>query len=132
MIDDTNLSQNLKIGARCMLVLNVNTNDSLVSGSLGKVLDIITDNDGKVKCIIVKFDVDRAGFEQRKQYPHFAEKYKDENGTPIFRQKLQYCISNSKSWKQSHAAKATVYQFPLKIAFAVTGHKIQVKIRHSQ
>ena len=71
------------------------------------ITHIITDDDGKVKCIIVKFDDDKAGLQQQSQYPHFSENYKDEIGTPIFRQKLQYCISNSKSWKQSHAAKAT-------------------------
>ena len=56
-VDDTNLSQILSIknGARVMLVLNVNTLDSLVNGSLGIIEDIITENDGKVKSLIIFF-----------------------------------------------------------------------------
>ena len=46
-VDDTNLSQvlNLKNGARVMLVLNVNTIDSLVNGSLGTVVGYEWRND---------------------------------------------------------------------------------------
>ena len=81
-IDDTNLSQvlDIKVGARSMVVLNVDTSDSLVNGSLGKVLDIISRDDGTVKCIIVKFDSEKAGLKCQEQNPQYAEKYKDENG----------------------------------------------------
>lgn len=122
-VDDTNLYQtlNIKIGARIMVVLNVNTMDSLVNGSIGVVLDVIKDDHGKVNCIIVKFDNDRTGAEQRK-HP-IAANYINENGTPIFRQKIRYHIG--KSGGKKHAATATVFQFPIKLAFAVTGHKMQ-------
>ena len=64
-VDDTNLCEVLKIkvGARVMLVLNVDTADGLVNGSLGIISDIVTENNGNVKCIIVKFDSDKAGQE---------------------------------------------------------------------
>ena len=57
-VDETGLCNKLqiKIGARVMVVLNVDTLDSLVNGALGTVLDIICDSEGKVKCIVVKFD----------------------------------------------------------------------------
>ena len=54
------------------------------------ILDIIEENDGTVKCIIVKFDSDKVGAQQRKTHHHIAEKYKDNNGTPIFRKKITY------------------------------------------
>ena len=101
-VDDTNLYQtlNIKIGARVMLVLNVNTTDSLVNGSIGIVLDIIKNNEGKVTCIIIKFDSDKSGAEQRR-HP-IAVKYKEENGTPIFRQKIKYHLGGA--GKKKHAA----------------------------
>ena len=125
-VDDTNLSQTLQIknGARIMVVLNVNTTDSLVNGSIGVIEDIVTEVDGKVKCVIIKFDSEKAGVEQRKQYAHIADRYEEENGTPIFRQKIKYHLNGS--GKKTHAATATVFQFPIKLAFAITGHKIQV------
>ena len=91
-VDDTNLSQTLKIkiGARVMIVMNVNTSDSLVNGSLGVIIDIITDTEEKVKCIIIKFDSDKAGAEQRRKFAHISNKYKDQNGTPIFRKNIKY------------------------------------------
>ena len=125
-VDDTNLCQNLriKVGARVMVVMNVNTMDSLVNGMIGVVLDIITDEtNGKVKCIIVKFDVEKAGADQRKQYSHIADKYKEDNGTPIFRQKVRYHLTGA--GKKVHAVTGTCFQFPLKLAFAITGHKMQ-------
>jgi hypothetical protein len=47
-MDDINLCNVLKIkkGARVMIVLNIDTADSLVNGSMGIVLDIVTNPDG--------------------------------------------------------------------------------------
>lgn len=125
-VDDTNLSQNLKvkIGARVMLVLNICTSDSLVNGSLGTIIDIVTRTDGKASWIIVRFDSEKAGLEQRRRHPGIAEKYKESNGTPILRQRIRYFLSTSRG--KAHASQATVYQFPFKVAFAITGHKMQV------
>ena len=60
---DTNLKQvlNIKTGARVMITLNVNTTDSIVNRSLGVIEDIITDDGGKVKTVIIKFDVEKSG-----------------------------------------------------------------------
>ena len=124
-VDDTGLCEILKIkvGARVMVVINVNTADSLVNGMIGVVLDILTEPNGKVRCIIVKFDVEKAGAEQRKQYSHIADKYKEHNGTPIFRQKVRYHLTGAGN--KPHAVIGTCFQFPIKLAFAITGHKMQ-------
>ena len=126
-IDDTNLSQNLKskIGARVMIVINVNTADSLVNGALGTIIDIITKED-TVNCVVIRFDSEKVGMEQRRNHANIADKYKDSNGTPIFRQKLKYFLNSCTG--QAHAVQATVFQFPIKVAFAITGHKMQVMI----
>ena len=124
-VDDTNLSQILKVktGARVMTVMKVNTADPLVNGSLGIVEDIVSETDGRVKYIVIKFDAEKAEIKQRKKYAHISDKYKVINGTPIFRSKIRYHLSGSK--KRVHAAKATVLQFPIKLTFALTGHKMQ-------
>lgn len=128
-IDGTPLMMNLQIKkeARVMVVMNVDVSDSIVNGSMGQVVDIVVDesNPATVKCIVVKFDNPDAGEAQRKLYPQIAEKYKEENGTPIMRKKMEYHLPKSWSSKR-HAAKGTVVQFPLKLAFALTGHKMQV------
>ena len=123
-IDDTGLFAKLKIkiGARVMLVLNIDTSDSLVNGSLGVIVDIITEADGKVKCIIVKFDNKKMGAKRRDTYLDIAERYKDVRGTPIFRKDIKYHLG---SGEKVHAARGTVFQFPIKLAFAITGHKMQ-------
>ena len=65
----------------------------------------------------------KAGADQRKQYSHIADKYKEDNGTPIFRQKVRYHLTGA--GKKVHAVTGTCFQFPLKLAFAITGHKMQ-------
>ena len=124
VIDDTGLFAvlKIKIGARVMVVLNIDTSDSLVNGSLGVIVDIITETDGKVKCIIVKFDNEKTGAMRRERYLDIGEKYKEERGTPIFRKDVKYHLG---SGEKKHAARATVFQFPIKLAFAITGHKMQ-------
>ena len=125
-VDDTSLMQTLrvKIGARVMVVLNISISDSLVNGSLGTVIDIMNKDDGKVSCIVIKFDIEKAGIEQRKNYSKIADKYKDSNGTPVFRHRVRYFLTTSKG--KPHARQATVFQFPIKVAYAITGHKMQV------
>ena len=118
----------IKIGARCMLIFNINTIDELVNGATGRVVGF---ERGKkmVKnpfdCIIVSFDDETCGQEQRKKYPAISEKYKGSNGTPIFRYELEYQLAGR---AKHHSAKAKVIQFPLRVCYASTAHKMQVII----
>ncbi len=128
-VGSTQFSQDLKLkkGARCMLIFNVNTIDELVNGATGTVVGF---ERGKkfVKnaydCIIVRFDSDTCGEEQRRKFPGLSDKYKDCNGTPIFRHELEYFIHSQRG--KSHSARATVIQFPLRVCYASTAHKMQV------
>ena len=115
----------LKIGARVMLVYNVNTSDSLVNGSLGTVIDIIFHESKKeVNSIIVKFDNDKVGEEQRNAYNSIAAPYSEDNGTPIFQIELDYQPARKNSMK-THANNVKITQFPLRLAWASTVHKYQ-------
>ena len=57
-----------------MIMININTADSLVNGALGSVIDIVT-KDG--------IDSEKVGREQRKIHARIADKYKESNGTQI-------------------------------------------------
>ena len=42
----------------------------------------------EVECFIVRFDKDSVGQQQREKYPKYSEKYRADNGTPIFRESM--------------------------------------------
>ena len=69
------------------------------------------------------FDSENCGQEHRSQYSYIAEKYKNQNGTPVFKAVLEYAITGRSG--KTHAAKAFVSNFPLKLAWASTAHKMQ-------
>jgi hypothetical protein len=82
----------LKVGARVSLVYNVNTSDDLVNGASGFVVGF--EPNDKVISILVKFDEDKTGQEQRKMYHNHSMKYGEENGTPIRKQRMEYFPNN--------------------------------------
>ena len=108
----------LKIGARVMLVHNTNLIDSLCNGMMGTVTGVKVNEENILTCIIVKFDDPKVGKERRKAYPQFSS-----IGTPIFRTEFGYQLPSKKGY--SHSASAKVNQFPLRLAWAVTIHKVQ-------
>ena len=120
----------LKIGSVVMLTYNVCIADGLTNGLLGKILDIIEERDEnqemKVKCIIVEFENPEAGRIQRQKLPVYSARYQSQNGVPIVRETLGYQlpIRKSKS-KNVHAVKGQICQFPLKLSWASTCHKLQ-------
>jgi len=103
----------LKIGARIMLVYNIDTSDCLTNGTRGTVHSWNMNESGKVMVIFVDFDNEDAGKDLR-------AKTKLEH-TPIYRQEFDYSVSK----RQRSESKATVYQFPLQLSFATTSHKYQ-------
>ena len=121
-IEKTPFFDNLsvKIGARVCLTINVNTVDDLVNGALGRVVGIETYANNSVKAIIVRFDDENVGCLQRMRYPGLADKYKNVNGTPIFRHEFDFQV------RKKHAASAKIIQIPLGLAWAFTSHKLQV------
>ena len=125
-VDSTNFMNELelKIGARVALIFNVNTIDNLVNGATGSVMGFEKNQDGNVYAIVVQFDQDDCGIEQRKSFNKLSEKYSNQNGTPIFKQTLEY-YKQRKSGK-SHSIRAKVIQFPLSLAYGSTAHRMQV------
>lgn len=124
-IDITNYLDTLvlKVGARVSLVFNISLIDNLVNGSLGTVVGIKTKGD-EVTCIMIAFDDPNAGQRQREKYPNLSKEFEDQNGTPIFRHELEYTITAQSG--KAHSARAKVIQFPLRLSYASTAHKMQV------
>jgi hypothetical protein len=115
----------LKIGARVMLIHNLNVIDELSNGVLGTVCGIKLNDKGQLTCIIVHFDHSTVGIQQRQEYAHISEEYKHLPGTPIFCADFQYQLPAGKSGKCQYTASAKLLQFPLRLAWGVTCHKVQ-------
>ena len=123
-VDSTQFMNVLKIkkGARCVLNFNVDVIDGLVNGSSGTIIGIEM-RLGKPYCVMVQFDDPSCGKELRAKFPQLAKKYEDKNGTPIFMQDLEYQVMSRKGY--GHATKSKVRQFPLKLFYSSTAHKMQ-------
>ena len=136
LVDNTQFAEKLRLkkSARVMIIVNVDIKDSIVNGSLGTVIDFVktvsTDKDGnkkeEIRSIIVVFDDPETGLDQmaRHQYDESIRKHKEARGVPIFRSTLSYQAPYKKNYK-THGAMCQVKQFPLKLAWASTAHKVQ-------
>ena len=111
----------LKVGAKVMLIHNVDTSDYLSNGSSGYVVGFEWSG-GKspeITKILVQFDDPRAGAKVRARHPRhpmFPE------ATPISRVSFEYNLGKI---VKRHAAKSKVIQFPMDLAWAITAHKCQ-------
>ncbi len=126
-IDDTNFlkSLKLKVGARVMLVFNVSIPDSLINGAMGTVKGFCYGKDGKeIIGVFVKFDNPEIGRDHGERHKHLIAKYPKIEGIPIFKSTLEYQKSAAKSSRQ-HGTKCRVSQFPLRLSWASTAHKLQ-------
>ena len=110
----------LKKNARVMLTTNLDVCDSLSNGQLGMVVDIILNEKGKVDQILVEFDDPNVGKEHRKKY-NLSNRYPGRNVTCIRKVEFEFRL------REGSASSATAINFPLKLAWATTMHKIQVR-----
>jgi hypothetical protein len=110
----------LKLGAKVILIHNIDTADCLTNGQMGTVMGVLYTVDKKEDKLVVKFHNKNAGKNRRKKYPGITAKFP--GGTVLERTTFKYCLSTKHSQAASQAA---VVQFPLKLAYAITTHKIQ-------
>ena len=110
----------LKIGAQVMIVNNVDTLDQLTNGQIGSLEDVIRTDDKKIEILVIKLKDQTAGAQNRSNNQSLAVKYP----TCVFIRKIsiQYSIRRKSG---DIGSIATVIQFPVKLAHAITAHKIQ-------
>ena len=104
-----------------MLTHNIDVNDSLTNGTFGEVLGFEFDRLGNIAQVYVHFTNKESGKELRKNHTNLERKFPEKAVTPINKIEFPYCMSKNRNKHES----ATVLQFPLKLAFAATAHKIQ-------
>ena len=115
----------VKKGAKIILIHNIDTSDSLTNGQLGMVFDFIRTKEGAVDKLVVKFNDERVGEMSRNKNPTLSAKFP---GCVILeRFRLQYSLSS----KSSGGSTATLVQFPIWLAHAITCHKIQGQSIHA-
>ena len=116
--NDTYLAQKvqLAVGARAMLIANIDVSDGLCNGVFGTVKGIEFGNSQDMpKVVYMKFDSDRVGAKTRRTQsvpPHYSD-----------------CVAIA-PLKDTFQIKGRTYsttreQIPLKLAWAVTIHKVQ-------
>ena len=111
---------NIKIGARVMLITNIDVSDLLCNGAIGTVLGVVEGQSGVISTVIVKFDNPRAGKKSREGNMMMANKYPE--GTIVKKIEREYSLTRNQGLISS---TAKLIQFPLVLAWAVTVHKFQ-------
>ena len=112
----------LKIGARIMLTHNIDTCDSLTNGTFGEVIGLEFDAMNSLTRVIVCFDNQLSGKERRKNFVQLQKLYHPRLATPIDKIEFHYSLSRKPT---STSSNAVALQYPLRLAFAATAHKIQ-------
>ena len=110
----------LKLGAKVMLIHNISTVDSLTNGQLGTLKEILKNREGKVDKLVIKFNNPSSGAANREKFSILASRFPE--CTFIERVSIHYSLSKR---KQEVSSTATVIQFPIKLSFALTAHKVQ-------
>ena len=110
----------LSLGARVMLIRNIDISDGLVNGSQGQIVTFVKSGKGDTLAVGVKFDNPNVGQETRKKSPYMLELQSYENTTPILRSETTFTVS-----RKNKNLTVSRYQFPLKLAWACTIHKVQ-------
>jgi len=114
---------NLKVGAQVMLTYNVDVIDSLTNGALGKVVGFEKSSSGLTRTVLVQFKSEKVGQNRRKSNSSYLQqKFSNIPVTPI--EKIEFRFNLSKN-PTSQNDFMTATQFPLKLAFACTAHKMQ-------
>ena len=115
-----------------MFIYNLDLMDDLFNGAGGTIIGVEYNKEQDINCIIVKFDLANCGAKQRERCfaknEYMRKKYKALNGTPIYRIEHEYQLKTRHGkGMYAQAAKGKLIQFPLRLYYASTAHKLQVR-----
>ena len=109
----------LKIGARVMIVRNIEVGDMLANGQIGVLREVIK-VDGVPDVLVVALRDKSAGKANRQNHTRLASTYP--NCVFIEKVKVDYSLRQRSG---DVGSTATVFQFPIRVAFGTTAHKVQ-------
>ena len=112
----------LKVGAKVMLTHNLDTCDSLTNGTFGEIVGFQFSKTDSISKVFVHFLDPDCGKQRRKKYTELGKMFPGKSVIPIEMIEFPYSVSKNPN---SPRGSCTVLQFPLKLAFAATAHKIQ-------
>ena len=112
----------VKVNAKVMITHNIDTADGLTNGQIGKIEKIVKTMKGDIDKLIVKLSSAKSGQMNRSNNKNLLLKYP--NCVVIERVNYQYSLREKSG---EAGSTANVIQFPIKLAFAITCHKIQSK-----
>ena len=113
----------LAVGARVMLIRNLDIADGLVNGSQGQVAEFIRSKSitvSEVAAVLVKFDSSSVGQNARQKSQFRVELKACPSATPVLRAEVSLTVS-----RKNKNLTISRYQFPLKLSWACTIHKVQ-------
>ena len=112
----------VKVGAKCMIIDNVNVSDGLCNGQMGVLVALVHTTSGRVDKLVIRLNDTRAGEANRTKFPQLAQKYPG----CVFIERANKVYQLSKK-SGDVGSTASVIQFPIRVAFCMTCHKCQGK-----
>lgn len=103
------------VGARVMLITNVDVSDGLVNGARGEVVHIASNSENKVTHILVVFDHPKVGTKAK----HTSSFHTYPQAVPLSRHETIFLARGKRG------SEITLVQFPLTLAWSTTIHKVQ-------
>ena len=108
-----------------MLTTNIDVCDSLANGALGTVVGFLRNSSNEVDTVFVCFNNEKIGRNlRRKNSIALQRRFPDGIVTPIRKIEQKFGRSNNPT---SNKELGTATQFPLKLAFCISSHKMQGK-----
>ena len=104
-----------------MVTYNLNVADGIVNGSFGQVMGFQFNSDNSIVAIHVHLFNEKSGVESSKLFKSLENKY-GKKVIVVQRYEDQYPLGKQNI---SASSTATAYQFPIKLASAVTAHRVQ-------
>ena len=103
-----------------MIIHNIDTSDGLTNGQLGQLIDVVKTKTGEVDKLIINLVNANVGIENRKKFSNITNKFTQ--SVIIERVTVSYSLRKNGGKVGSNV---TLFQFPVKLAHAITAHKIQ-------
>ena len=110
----------LKIGAKVMIIANLDVADGLCNGQIGEFIDFVRTKAGRVDKLVIKLNDPKAGQDHQSKVPLLTRRYP--GCVFIGRMNHSYKLSLRSG---EVGTSASVIQFPVVVAFCLTCHKVQ-------